>query len=278
MSRILALDIGGTKIFIGVFSAKKLLYVKKIPTKSLRQQLFRELDNHSSDSAEKGEPIKAIKISCAGPADYSKGILKRPANLKSQGFRIVAELEERYKARVFFENDASCFALYQANSGKAKSCKFVSALTLGTGIGCGVVINKKPFRGRSDACELAHITLGSSTLESLYKQLPLKNRFSSFLEAAQVLSTQNQQESRKARAKKLFSELGKLVALACYNVRLLYDPETIIIGGAVAHAEPFLLKSLRNETKGLNKKFNLDEIAIAFDADELASLKGAALL
>ena len=277
MSRSIALDIGGTKIFLGKFSGKNLVSVRKLKTKSLRQQLFFELDKELKSPASKKKQIHAIKISCAGPADYSKGILKKPSNLKPAGFKIVEELRKRYSTKVFFENDASCFALYHAISGKAKKFRIVSALTLGTGIGCGLTISKKPFRGRSDACELAHITLGDSTLEQAYRQLPRKHKFSSFLEAAQALSS-NASKSTKCRAESLFTELGRLAALACYNVRLLYDPETIVIGGAVAHAEPLMLKSFNNETKKLNRKFGFGEIGIVFDADELASLKGAALL
>ena len=73
-------------------------------------------------------------------------------------------LERKFKVPVWIDNDAHCFTLAESIYGAAKEYKHVVGLTLGSGIGGGLVINKKLYRGNAGCIELGHMTIEADGL------------------------------------------------------------------------------------------------------------------
>jgi len=264
---ILTLDIGGSKILAGLFNKGQLKkktrfdLCNNIPLNRQITSIIDKLFSNNSSS------FSSIKIACPGPADYSKGIILSAANLNAKNFKIKKILEERYKVKVLVENDANCFAYYEWH--KLKKFKNLVGITLGTGIGVGVVINNKIFHGRGLSSELGHIIIKNCELEEEYKNIILNSHYPNFKEAY---------ESDKKDKYKIFIKLGNFVATVIYNAILAYDPEIIILGGGVIKAKKLFWDNVNKRLSKLLRKYNIEKPFIKADASDLGVLKGAAIM
>ena len=151
----LGIDIGGSSIKVGIVSRGKIIQIEKVKTpeknkKEFLEALFSVVDKLYS------KKIKSIGIGCPGPLN-EKGTLNTPNIPKNMN--ILDPLKKKYKIPIKLENDANCFALAEANYGKAKNAKNVVCLTLGSGVGSSFIINKKLYKGRGNATEIGHMTI-----------------------------------------------------------------------------------------------------------------------
>ncbi|HOD01775.1 MAG: Glucokinase [Firmicutes bacterium ADurb.Bin300] len=105
--------------------------------------------------------IAKIGISCGGPLDSERGIIKSPPNLPGwDDVHIKEFFEKRFYVPVYLQNDANACALAEHRFGAGKGYKNVIFLTCGTGMGAGIIINGELYTGRNDmAGEVGHISL-----------------------------------------------------------------------------------------------------------------------
>lgn len=182
------------------------------------------------------------------------------ANVPLKGKIMKKVLEKKFKLPVLLENDANCFALGEALLGKGKKYSIVLGITIGTGIGCGLVINKKIYRGKGRASELGHTTfdfqgpvcecgsrgcfeqyVGKKGLKRLAEKYNLREN------DGLVLFQQAKRGNKKAL--KIWQEMGKLLGLGIVNAINAYDPEIIILGGKISGAWRFFKKEMENEIR-----------------------------
>lgn len=260
---IIAADIGGSKILAGIFKESKLK--RKIKLEYNKQQPLKDILTKALDSLYDSN-IKAIKVACPGPGDFSKGILYSPENINARNFNIKEFLKKTYKTKIIVNNDANCFALYQSH--KLKISNLVG-ITLGTGIGFGAIINNKVYLGRGLASELSHIILGNQELEKEYKNILKNSKYSSFKEAY---------ESKKSDKRIIFDKLSEIVAITIYDTILAYDPEAIVLGGGVTKAKTLFWEQAKDRLSELLKRYGIKKPVLKIDSSELATLKGASLL
>lgn len=109
----------------------------------------------------KTEEVRSIGISCGGPLDHKRGIIKNPPNLCGwNDVPIVQRFEESLGIPAFLQNDANACALAEWKYGAAKGCENVVFLTFGTGLGAGLILNGRLYNGANDmAGEVGHIRL-----------------------------------------------------------------------------------------------------------------------
>ncbi len=105
--------------------------------------------------------IAKIGISCGGPLDSERGIIKSPPNLPGwDNIHIKEFFEKKFYVPVYLQNDANACALAEHRFGAGKGYKNVVFLTCGTGMGAGIIINGELYTGRNDmAGEVGHISL-----------------------------------------------------------------------------------------------------------------------
>ncbi len=155
--KIIGIDIGGTKcaVVLGNDSGE-ILKKEKFATTDRDETIGNIIDA----VARMGE-CDAIGISCGGPLDSAKGVIKSPPNLPGwDNVEIVKMLRDRFSVPVFLKNDADACALAEWEYGAGKGTKNMIFLTFGTGLGAGMILNGKLYSGACDmAGEVGHIRL-----------------------------------------------------------------------------------------------------------------------
>ena len=110
------------------------------------------------------DQIKGIGISCGGPLDHAKGIIKNPPNLYGwDDIPIVQIMEGEFHIPTFLQNDANACALAEWKLGAGRESRNIIFLTCGTGMGAGLILNGQLYNGANDmAGEVGHIRLAES--------------------------------------------------------------------------------------------------------------------
>ncbi len=163
----ICLDMGGTNIrgtWIGEDGQKGQVKLMSRPhdlegTKKVLILLIREIQSRAK------EKIKGIGLASAGPLDHKKKAYLRTSNMPELDyFQIGDFLEKSFRLPVLMENDAQAAALGEVWMGGLAGSKEAVVLTLGTGVGSGVVLEDKIWRGRHfTGPELGHLFLGPRT-------------------------------------------------------------------------------------------------------------------
>ncbi|MEW6701562.1 MAG: ROK family protein [Bacteroidota bacterium] len=161
-------DLGGTSIKIGLVDAKGKI-VKKISVDNSVHEgpdAVIKLIIHGINQVAKGkfDKILGIGIGAPGAVKLKKGTVENPPNFPGWGkVHLGNILKNEFKCDVYVENDANAAAIGELIYGTGKRYKNFVMITLGTGVGGGIIIDKKIFRGETGgAGELGHVTIDSS--------------------------------------------------------------------------------------------------------------------
>jgi glucokinase len=153
MKKIIAIDLGGTNLRASLVVNNKIVKYMKNKTPKNEKELIDLLFKNIQLLMDKD--VKGIGVSCAGP--LKDGIIRNPPNLPLKNYNLKAALERRFKKRVKVFNDAHCVALAESLLGVKK--KNFIILTLGTGVGGGIIINGKLYEGQGFGGEMGHMIL-----------------------------------------------------------------------------------------------------------------------
>ena len=161
---MIGFDIGGTKCAVCIGEDVKgelLIKDKKIIPTDLSVSPYEMIDRMCGLAEEMTDKIDLIGISCGGPLSYEKGIIMSPPNLPGwDDVKIIEYLEERYGVNAYLENDANACAVAEWKYGAGCGCRNMIFMTFGTGLGAGLVLDGKLYRGANDmAGEAGHIRL-----------------------------------------------------------------------------------------------------------------------
>ena len=164
----IGIDLGGTNIAIGIVDENYNIVLKdKVPTRTERptsaimddkanlcKSLLEHLNLTFSD-------IGSAGIAAPGSIDVENGVVRYSNNIKMENYPIAQELKNRIPVKnVFVENDANAAALAEAKAGAGKGLDDVIMITLGTGVGGGIVIGGKLYSGFNYAgAELGHTVI-----------------------------------------------------------------------------------------------------------------------
>ena len=158
---ILGLDIGGTKTTVLAGSATGDVFERR-RLASNAQTGFDRMWGHITAAADelvelRGRPT-AVGVSIGGPLDHRRGIVYSPPNLPGwDGIRLKDRLSDRFAAPTFVEHDAKAGLLAEWYFGAARGYRNVVFLTLGTGLGCGLLLDGNLYRGATDTSgEIGH--------------------------------------------------------------------------------------------------------------------------
>ncbi|NSW91219.1 MAG: ROK family protein [Firmicutes bacterium] len=275
----IGIDLGGTNIAAGLVDENGVIIRKdSIPT--LRE---REYPDILKDMAmlslklinEAGIDIKEVKsigIGAPGTPDNKNGILLYANNLKFKNVPMRAEMQKYVNLPILIENDANCAALAESVAGAASDVKHSITITLGTGIGGGIVIDGKVYAGfNGAAAEVGHMTIvvdgelctcgrkgcweayGSAmALIEQTKKAANENPDSLINKLVEgdlsKISAKTPFDAAKQgdkTAKKVVDRYLKYVAEGLTNLINIFTPEVLVIGGGVSKEGEYLLKPLR---------------------------------
>jgi len=165
---LVGIDIGGTKTAVLLSSRPPHVISRKQFATRPAQGPERALEQIKSGIREllaeqeaDGGAITRIGVSCGGPLDRVQGIIQSPPNLSTwDNVPIKAILEREFQAECLIENDANAGAVAEHRFGAGKGCQNMVFLTMGTGLGAGVITDGRLYRGSNDlAGEVGHLRL-----------------------------------------------------------------------------------------------------------------------
>jgi glucokinase len=161
----IGVDIGGMSVKVGLVNDKgEIICQSRVKTAPTAGQVILNMVNQISDLLkEQGisdKDIRGIGVGCPGAVTGETGMVEFLPNLGWESVPLVAELKKYFNTEVKISNDANVAALAEAIYGSAKNYNSAIMFTLGTGVGGGIIIDKKLFEGGySRGAELGHITL-----------------------------------------------------------------------------------------------------------------------
>ena len=256
------IDIGGTNTRIALIDeAYEIIQRIQFPTDVNNPQATLQKIQETVQSF--SVAIAGVGLSCPGPLDLKQGIILDTPNLKGgwHGLAVSKELSARLKVPVFLENDANLACLAEAVLGQGKDYSYVQFLTISTGLGSGLVIDKKIYQGAHGfAHEIANIPL--------WRNGP--SHGSIYPGGVEAICSGTAITTRAKKAGLDVEHAGDVYALACSQnqtaidimedakeylantIAIIYafvDPEIVILGGSVAIKIPGFVEDVEQRVK-----------------------------
>jgi len=274
IGNIIGVDLGGTNIRAGKVVADKIIQLAKEPTPAAGSQS--EVLEKLIEVIDKcfDENTKSIGIGVPSVVDVEKGIVYDVVNIPSWKVVPLKDiLESRFKVPVYVNNDANCFALGEKYYGKARSCSIVG-LTIGTGMGSGLIFNGKLYEGRNCcAGEFGNIPYLNSNFEHY-----CSGQFFSEEKSVSAIETNKRALSGDQAAIQLYAEFGFHLGHAIKSMLYAYDPEIIILGGSLTKAFDLFKPAMFEAIKDFDYPSVLTNLKIEISELEHSAIYGAAAL
>ena len=310
---VLAIDLGGTKIITALVSPNGQLIAKERcltladeGQASVINRLLLTIDHLLKLKNLDSSQLDSISIAAAGGIDIKRGLVTSSPNLPDwHNVPLTDIVKDRYGVSTFLLNDASAAALGEHRFGAGKGVNNLILLTIGTGIGGGIIIDGNLYQGSSgSAGEIGHMTIDINgqkdtcgnigCLETLVsgpalageaKRRIAQGEKSSLVEmvAGKIEDITAEEIGIAARggdslASDIIAEAANYLGVGLVNVVNIFNPEMIIIGGAVAKLGDLLLDPARRlvEERAFQISAQAVRIVTARLGDE-AGLLGAAV-
>lgn len=238
--KIIGVDVGGTKISAGLVHEGRIVKESTVATPFDRPQyevvqaLYQVIDEVFDPT------VAGIGIGVPGLVDLEENTVLDVINIPSWDAVPLKELvTEYFNKKVFVNNDANCFALGEKYFGKGKPYAHFVGLTLGTGMGAGIIINHHLYPGRlCGAGEFGNIFYRDKNMEAYASGQFFRDK-----------GIDGKLLFRRATigdpaALKLFEDLGKHIGRAVANILFALAPEAIIFGGSVSKGYKFFGDSM----------------------------------
>ena len=238
--KIIGVDVGGTKIATGQVSGEKIIRQFSVPTPFDRPQV--EVVNAVIQAIEEvyDTGVKGIGIGVPGLVDLKEQRVLDVVNIPSWDSVPLAELiSDYFNKPVYVNNDANCFALGEKYFGKGKPYANFVGVTIGTGLGAGIIINNHLYSGRlCGAGEFGCIYYRDQNIEAYASGQFMKDKGID----GKVLF--KRASIGDPVALKVFETLGQHIGHAVANILFALAPEAIIFGGSVSKAFKFFGDSM----------------------------------
>jgi len=273
--KIIGIDLGATNIRGAIVNEESLsdIVSRRIHIKGTQEEVLEDV--YWLIDLLISEDIKAIGIGVPSVVDVKKGIVYDVIHIPSwKEVPLKDLLEARYHVPVFVNNDANCFALGEHYFGKGKAAENMIGLTVGTGLGAGIIINHHLYAGiNCGAGEFGMVDY----LDQNYEYYASGSFFNN------VYGLNGEEVFKKAKAGdenalKLYNELGTHLGNAIKMILYTYDMELIVLGGSVPQAYDLFEKTMweRINTFGFPK--SLEQLQVTTSELANSGILGAAAL
>jgi glucokinase len=286
MSGFLGVDVGGTKVAVASVEAGEARHAAQHPTPLDSTSALLECIEAAVQevAAEAGEP-EAIGVGVPSQVEWSTGTVLASVNIPLAEVPLREELGRRFGVPVYVDNDASCAALAEANAIDASE---LVMLTLGTGVGGGIVTGGRIFRGAHGlGGELGHVVVEADgpecpgggcpnrgCLESLCSGTALER--AAGIEGREVVAAAR---AGDAEAQAQLDRLGRYLGIGISNMVNAFQPEIVVIGGGLSAAADLFLDTAVAEagSRALPTLWERAIVQVA-QAGNAAGMIGAGLL
>lgn len=315
MKYYIGIDLGGTNIAAGLVGEDGTLFTRlSVPTRSGRSagEIVEDMADLAKKAAQEGnvswEEIEAVGMGVPGTANKETGIVEYANNLGFYDEPLVSMMEKALPGKkIRFDNDANAAAWGEYTAGSGKGVKSMLAVTLGTGVGGGIILDGKLYEGVNYAAgEFGHFTIDRN---GIVCNCGRKGCFEAYASATALISQTKEAmldnpqsilwelcggETENVEGKTLFDGVRREDAAALFvfdryveylaagllDLINIFQPELICIGGGISKAGDLLLDPLKRiidqEDYARTSKRRTRITAAVLDND--AGLIGAALL
>ncbi|MBL7698833.1 MAG: ROK family protein [Chitinophagaceae bacterium] len=271
----IGIDLGGTNIRGGLVNGKQIVQIEsqRINSQAPAEEIVTQLFNVTEKII--NETVTAIGIGVPGLVNEENGIVFDVLNIPSWTEVPLKQLtEERFGIPVLINNDANCFAVGEYYFGKGVEGESMVGLTIGTGLGSGIILKGKLYSGRTcGAGEFGMIDYLDHYIEYYASGQFFKNVYN--IDGEIIFE---KAKAGDTMALKMYEELGGHLGNAVKTILYALEVDKIILGGSVRHAYAFFEKCLWNRLKTFAYRRTIDNLKIEISELENSGILGAAAL
>jgi glucokinase len=273
---VIGVDLGGTNLRTALLSSEGEIFGRSKEAtysadgwKKVVQRLVENIERQKEIAFQQGLSVAAIGVGAPGVIQVDKGIVVKSPNFPDwNNLPLKDELEKVLGLPVAVENDANAAALGEQWRGAGRGIGSMILLTLGTGVGGGIVLNRQIWHGADGmAGEVGHMTIipdgrkcGCGNTGCLEMYASARGIVQSYRDAGGFPETVNQSEVTSAdvykaarsgdlRAIEVMQDMGRMLGIGIANLINIFNPEMVVIGGGVKDAWPLFIDSARTEIK-----------------------------
>jgi glucokinase len=274
----IGVDLGGTKMLVGVLDGTETLWEsREASTGQSEDELVELLVREVCEARDARPGARAVGLGIPATIDHARGVAVSAVNLPLENLAIRDLVEERVGLPVFVDNDANVAALAEFLYGAAKGMPDIVMLTVGTGIGGGLILGGEVYRGSTGAgAELGHTVIQADgppcqgncpnhgCVEALASGTALGREGKAAAESAPDsvigrLLAEGRTIDGKAVTEAaiggdetsiaVFDLIGSRLGVACSSFANIFQPNAIVVGGGVIAAGDLLLEPARREIR-----------------------------
>lgn len=309
----IGVDIGGTNVKIALVDQKgAIVYSNSVPTraemgyeytvKNIKETIYTSM----KESDITIDSIGGIGFGLPGQINSEAGVVRLLPNIPGWvNVPLGQIIEDEFKVKCKIDNDVRVATLGEFTYGAGQGCKNLVCITVGTGVGSGIIVNGQLVRGASmSAGEIGHMILqahegpicgcgNTGCLEAFASGPSIVQLAKEYLSGGKSAKFEELANGREitpfmvyeaamqgdAVAKRIFAIVGEWLGIALTSVVNLLNPEKIIIGGGVSQAGNFLIDPIRKTINERAIKVSADAVeVVTAKLGERAGVIGASLL
>lgn len=307
---VIGVDLGGTTTAAGLVDQQLQVIdaVEQATATASQQELLQSLVGIIADLSSRSKlPVAAVGFGIPSMIDRSSGRAVMSVNIPLEDLDFVAFMEQKTGLPVYIDNDANVAALAEHRAGAGRGCRDMVMITVGTGIGGGIIIDNKVYRGSTgSAAELGHMvieasgprcqgscenngcfeTMASGTaLERYAREAAAADPGSALAAAAAAgksldgLLVAGLAESGDEAAAAVMARVGFYLGVGITSLVNIFNPEVLVVGGGVAQARDLLLDPAIAHLKQKGLRPNRDVVrVVAASLGPQAGMIGAACM
>jgi glucokinase len=272
---VLGIDIGGTSLKIGLVENNVIVKqaFKIVDSKSTEQEtlfsLFEAIDSVINSD------VTAIGIGVPAVVDPITGVIYDVQNIPSWKEVALKDIvKQRYNLPVYLNNDANCFALGEKIFGKGKDFENFIGLSIGTGIGMGIIINNYLYNGiLCGAGEVGMLNYKDGTMEDYSSSFFFTKNYRQSAEELSLSAAKGNEKALQA-----YAEFGFHLGECIKNILYMYAPEAIILGGSISKSFSLFKESMELSLKTFAYQKQIEDLVIETSNKEGIAILGAASL
>ena len=272
---IIGVDLGGTNIRAAIENNGEIINFRKEPfnTKLSLDETLGQLKDFIRPLVAEG--VRGIGIGVPSVVDVENGIVFNVTNIPAWKRVPLKEiLEGEFRVAVRVNNDVNCFTLGEHQFGLLKGMKNVVGVSIGTGLGSGIIINNSLFEGvNCGAGEIGLLPYLDRNIEYYASGNLFKVKFNTTAEDAH-----NRAAVGDVEAIEQWNQFGRHVGEAIKCVAYAYDPEAVVLGGSLSKAYRFFNEAMRQSLLSFEFPESIKRLKIFQSTNENITVMGCAAL
>jgi glucokinase len=273
--KVIGIDLGATNVRAAIVKEESIspIQSKRINNAGTEMEVLEEIFEVIDGLVD--DKVSAIGIGVPSVVDIEQGIVYDVQYIPSwKEVHLKKLMQERYRLPVFVNNDANCFALGEYYFGKGRGYDSMIGLTVGTGVGAGIIINRKLYAGHNcGAGEFGMVNYLDNVFEYYCSGSFFQNVYK--LDGEAVFA---RAKNGDAEALKLYEEIGNHLGNAIKMIMYTYDPSLIIIGGSVRMAFGYFQEKMWETIRSFAFTKSPGRLKIEISEIENSGILGAAAL